>query len=407
MSAAGNTGHGEKRTEPVAEGREHLPRQVSSTAETRALVEATPRVSTDIWEAVLPPLVALCIAAVVGDLLILSFGEAPAAVFSQLVKGTWGNAYGIGQVLYKTTTLTCTGLAFALAARSGLFNVGAEGQLAAGGFGAALAGLLLPAGMPALLAIPLCVLVAMLAGAVVGAVPGALRARFGASEVIVTIMLNFIVLALLNWFVSAKLHVPETLHTPAIGVGMVPRLADVFTVFRGSAANFTIVFALLAAIASWWYLFHTRSGYELRAVGLQPDAAEYGGVRVPRVLWVTMALSGALAGLGGVNFVLGYKGYYEDGFAGGAGFLGIAVALVGRNHPFGILGAALLFATLSQGGLAVNAIVPKQLTDILTAVVILAVATAVPEVQKQLRAAAASVSASFHAARRGATGGTA
>lgn len=407
MNTTGNAGHGEKRTEPVAEGREHLPRQVSSTAETRALVQATPRVRTDIWEAVLPPLVALCIAAVVGDLLILSFGEAPASVFSLLVKGTWGNAYGIGQVLYKTTTLTCTGLAFALAARAGLFNVGAEGQLAAGGFGAALAGLLLPSGMPALLAIPVCVLVAMFAGAIVGAVPGALRARFGASEVIVTIMLNFIVLALLNWFVSAKLHVPETLHTPAIAAGMVPRLADVFTMFRGSAANFTIVLALLAAVASWWYLFHTRSGYELRAVGLQPDAAEYGGVRVPRVLWVTMALSGALAGLGGVNFVLGYKGYYEDGFAGGAGFLGIAVALVGRNHPFGILGAALLFATLSQGGLAVNAIVPKQLTDILTAVVILAVATAVPEVQKQLRAAAASVSASFHAARRGAQGGTA
>jgi simple sugar transport system permease protein len=130
-------------------------------------------------------------------------------------------------------------------------------------------------------------------------------------------------------------------------------------------------------------------------VGLQPDAAEYGGVRVPRVLFTSMCLSGALAGLGGVNFVLGYKGYYEEGFAGGAGFLGIAVALVGRNHPFGILAAALLFATLSQGGLAVNAIVPKQLTDILTAVVILSVATAVPEVQRQLGAAAASVTASL------------
>ncbi len=357
-------------------------------------------------EAMLPPLVALCIAAVVGDLLILSFGEAPASVFSLLVKGTWGNAYGIGQVLYKTTTLTCTGLAFALAARAGLFNVGAEGQLAAGGFGAALVGFLLPGGTPALLAIPLCITAALLSGGIVGALPGALRARFGASEVIVTIMLNFIVLALLNWFVSTRLHVPETLHTPAIGAGMVPRLASAFSVFRGSAANFTLLLALCGAAATWWYLFRTRSGYELRAVGLQSEAAEYGGVKVARVLWVTMGLSGALAGLGGVNFVLGYKGYYEDGFAGGAGFLGIAVALVGRNHPFGILGAALLFATLSQGGLAVNAIVPKQLTDILTAVVILAVATAVPEVQKQLRAAAASALASRHLARRQAEGGT-
>lgn len=351
-------------------------------------------------EAVLPPIVALCIAAVIGDLLILSFGESPAAVYALLIKGTWGNPYGIGQVLYKTTTLTCTGLAFALAGRAGLFNVGAEGQLAAGGFGAALLGLSLPAGMPGLLAVPLCVVAAMLTGAGVGAVPGALRARFGASEVIVTIMLNFIVLALLNWIVSTHLHLPETLRTPDIHAGTLPRLADWFAVFSGSAANAVLLLALAAAAASWWLLFRTRSGYELRAVGLQPDAAEYGGVHVPRVMWTSMALSGALAGLGGVNFVLGYKGYYEDGFAGGAGFLGIAVALVGRNHPFGIVLSALLFATLSQGGLAVNAIVPKQLTDILTAVVILSVATAVPEVQRQLRAAAASTMAALTRAQQ-------
>lgn len=350
---------------------------------------------TRIREAVLPALVALGLAAVLGDLLILSFGESPAAVWSLLVKGTWGNAYGIGQVLYKATTLTCTGLAFAMAGRAGLFNVGAEGQLAAGGFGAAVIGLLLPSSLPAVIAVPVCLLAAMVVGGAVGALPGALRARFGASEVIVTIMLNFVVLALLNWIVSAKLHLPETLRTPDIAAGNVARLADVFPMFRGSAVNFTVLFAIAAAIASWWYLFRTRSGYELRAVGLQPDAAEYGGVQVPRVLLASMVISGALAGLGGVNFVLGYKGYYEEGFAGGAGFLGIAVALVGRNHPIGILAAALLFATLSQGGLAVNAVVPKQLTDILTAAVILSVATAVPEVQQQIRAAAANVTASL------------
>jgi ABC-type uncharacterized transport system permease subunit len=388
-------------TGPATPPREQQ-RAMQSTGEVRAMAELPAHAGIGLAGGFLPPLVALAIAAVVGDLLILSFGEAPSTVFRLLVEGTWGNAYGIGQVLYKTTTLACTGLAFALAGRAGLFNVGAEGQLAAGGFGAAVLGMLLPAGTPALIAVPLCLLAAMLVGAGVGAVPGALRAKFGASEVIVTIMLNFIVLALLNWIVSAKLHVPETLHTPPIVAGMMPRFADSFAAFRGSAANFTIVFAVLAAVASWWYLFRTRSGYELRAVGIQPDAAEYGGVRVPRVLLVTMCLSGALAGLGGMNFVLGYKGYYEEGFAGGAGFLGIAVALVGRNHPFGILGAALLFATLSQGGLAVNAIVPKQLTDILTAVVILAVATAVPEVQKQLRAAAANVTAVFYRdARKG------
>ena len=330
----------------------------------------------------LAPLVALLIAAIVGDLLILSFGQAPREVYRLLVEGTWQNAYGMGQVLYKATTLTFTGLSVALGLRAGLFNIGAEGQLAAGGFAAAMAGVFLPAGTPALLAVPVCLVAAASGGGVVGAIPGALKARFGASEVIVTIMLNFIVLAFLNWIVATKLHVGESLHTPAINAGALPRLADVAPAFHGSAANATIVFAILTSAAVGWYLFRTRAGYDLRAVGLQPDAAEYGGVRVARVHFRAMLLAGSLAGLGGVNYVLGYKQYYEEGFAAGAGFLGIAVALVGRNHPVGVPLAALLFATISQGGLAVNAIVPKQMVEVLTAVVIIAVAATVPEVQR-------------------------
>ena len=340
------------------------------------------RARTRLEEAFLPPIVAILAAVVVGDLLILSFGQSPGAVYRLLLEGTWGNAYGFGQVLYKTTALTCTGLAVALALRAGLFNIGAEGQLAAGGFMAAALGLLLPAGTPWVLAVPLCVIAAMVGGGAVGAVPGALKAKFGAHEVIVTIMLNFITLALLNWIVAARLHVPETLHTPELHAGKIARLGGPFT---GSAANWTILLALLAAAGVWWYLFRTRRGYELRAVGLQPDAAEYAGVRVGGVWWRAMAVSGALAGLGGVNFVLGYKGYYEDGFAGGAGFLGIAVALVGRNDPVGVVLAALFFATLSQGGLAINAVVPKQMVEVLQGVVILAVALAVPEVRRLLR----------------------
>jgi ABC-type uncharacterized transport system permease subunit len=333
-------------------------------------------------EALLPPIVAIVLALVVGDILILSFGQSPGAVYKLLLEGTWGNAYGFGQVLYKTTTLAFTGLAVALALRAGLFNIGAEGQLAAGGFLAAALGLVLPAGTPGVLAVPLCIIAAAVGGGAVGAVPGALKARFGAHEVIVTIMLNFITLALLNWIIAAHLHVPETLHTPDIHAGGIPRLGGPFT---GSAANWTILLALAAAAAVWWYLFRTRRGYELRAVGLQPDAAEYAGVRVGGVWLRAMAVSGALAGLGGVNFVLGYKGYYEDGFAGGAGFLGIAVALVGRNDPVGVILAALFFATLSQGGLAINAVVPKQMVEVLQGVVILAVAVAVPEVRRLLR----------------------
>jgi simple sugar transport system permease protein len=335
----------------------------------------------------LAPLVALLIAAIVGDILILSFGQAPGDVYRLLIEGTWGNFYGLGQVLYKATTLTFTGLAVALGLRAGLFNIGAEGQLAAGGFAAAMAGLMLPAGVPAILAVPLCVIAATMGGGVVGAVPGALKARFGASEVIVTIMLNFVVLALLNWIVAAKLHVGESLHTPAINAGALPRLSEVAPGFHGSAANATIILAVATAAAVGWYLFRTRAGYDLRATGLQPDAAEYGGISIGREHFRAMTMAGALAGLGGVNYVLGYKQYYEEGFAAGAGFLGIAVALVGRNHPAGVPLAALLFATISQGGLAVNAIVPKQMVEVLTAVVIIAVAVTVPEVQRLLSSA--------------------
>ena len=336
-------------------------------------------------EALLPPIVALLLAAVVGDALILSYGQSPGAVYRLLLEGTWGNAYGFGQVLYKATTLVFTGLAVGLGLQAGLFNIGAESQLAAGGFCAALVGLLLPAGIPALVCLPVFLLAAALGGGAVGAVPGYLKARFGAHEVIVTIMLNFIVLALLNYLTAARVHVPDTLHTPELRSGALPRLSALFPAFQGSAANATILLALAAALLLGWYLFRTRAGFELRAVGLQPRAAEYGGVDVGTVTWRTLALSGALAGLGGLNYVLGYKHYYEEGFATGAGFLGIAVALVGRNHPLGIVLAALLFATLSQGGLAVNALVPKQMVDVLQAVVILAVSTSVPEVRRLLR----------------------
>ena len=336
-------------------------------------------------EAVLPPLVALLIALVAGDILILSFGQSPGAVYRILLEGTWGNGYGIGQVLYKATTLVFTGLAVSLGLRAGLFNIGAEGQLALGGFAAAVMGLYLPSGTPGLVAVPLAMLAAAAGGGAAGWVPGALKARFGAHEVIVTIMLNFIILALLNWVVAAKLHTPETLHTPEMRAGAVPRLASFSDVFHGSAANLTMLAALAAAALVGWYLFRTRGGYELRAVGLQPDAAEYGGVKVGRVWVRALTLSGALAGLGGINYVLGYKHYYEEGFAAGSGFLGIAVALVGRNHPAGVVLAALFFATLSQGGLAVNAIVPKQMVEVLQGLVILAVAAAVPEVRRMLR----------------------
>ncbi len=353
----------------------------------------TSRFREQLEEALFPPVVALFVALICGDILIMSYGQSPSHVYRLLLEGTWGNAYGFGQVIYKTTTLTFTGLAVSLGIRAGLFNVGAESQLAAGGFLAAMAGLILSPAVPGVIAIPLCMLAAALGGAIVGAIPGFLRVKFGAHEVIVTIMLNFVILALLNWIVATRLHVPETLHTPEIHAGSVPRLDQFIPAFHGSAANLTIIVAIVAAVAVWFLLFRTRRGYELRAVGLQPDAAEYGGVNVGGTWFRALTLSGAIAGLGGINYVLGYKHYYEDGFAGGSGFLGIAVALVGRNHPMGVVLAALFFATLSQGGLAIHAVVPKQMVEVLQGVVILAVAMSVPEVRRALRQARKPVSA--------------
>ncbi len=355
----------------------------AAPAPVQAPTHATRR--SQLEEALLPPLVALLFAAIVGDILILSYGQSPGTVYRLLIDGTWGNGYGLGQVLYKATTLAFTGLAVAMGLRAGLFNIGAESQLAAGGFVAAVTGMMLPTGLPALVTLPLYIAAAALGGGVVGAVPGVLKAKFGAHEVITTIMLNFIVLALLNYLIAVHLRVPDTLHTPEIHAGALPRLSALTAAFHGSAASLVFVLAALAAILAWWFLFRTRAGFELRATGLQPLAAEYGGVNVGKVWWRAMALSGALAGLGGLNYVLGYKHYYEEGFAGGAGFLGIAVAIVGRSHPIGVALAALLFATMSQGGLAVNAIVPKQIVDVLQAVVIIAVAASVPEVRRLLR----------------------
>jgi simple sugar transport system permease protein len=152
---------------------------------------------------------------------------------------------------------------------------------------------------------------------------------------------------------------------------VLPRLDVWLGAFHGSPANFSLVIAVLAAAAVGVFLFRTRRGYELRAVGLNAPAAEFGGVSIGRAQTLAMTVSGALAGLGGTSFVMGYKHYFEQGFSGGTGFLGIAVALIGRNHPIGVVVAALFFGMLSHGGLVINERVPKELVEMLQALVIL------------------------------------
>jgi simple sugar transport system permease protein len=329
----------------------------------------------------LPPTWAVLLALAAASALIIAVGGAPLAVYHLLLSGTWGNGYGIGQVLFKTTPLIFTGLSVALALRAGLFNIGAEGQLTMGAFLTALVGAH-AASLPAIVAVPLALLAGLAGGALVGAIAGALKAWRGAHEVINTIMLNFIVRAVMVGL-GAHLFEREQIHTaPIAASARLPRLSAWLAALHGSAANASLLLALAVALVIWWLLERTRTGYRLRAVGASPDAAATSGISVPRVQFGALTLSGALAGLVGANFVLGYKYYYEDGFSGGMGYMGIAVAVLGRATPLGVVLAALLFGTLSQGGLAVNAVVPKEIVDVLTAVIILAVAAAAPAVRR-------------------------
>lgn len=322
--------------------------------------------------------IALLVAMAAGSVLILAFGESPARVYGTLLSETWGSAYGIGQVLFKATPLVFTGLAVALAYRAGLLNVGAEGQMVAGSFAAALVGSHLPPDTTAWLALPLALAAAAVAGGALGALAGWLRARFGAHEVITTIMLNFIVGALALWAGRTALFLPETTHGAVVVAG-----AQLGALGLGaSAANTSVLIAIAVAAAAWWFATRTRAGFEWRVLGAAPGTAEAAGIRIGRTTVTVMAVAGALAGLAASNVVLGDKHYFEVGLGRGAGFMGIAVALLARSHPLGVLAAALLFGTLSHGGFAVNALVPRELVEVLQAVIILALVATTAAVRR-------------------------
>jgi ABC-type uncharacterized transport system permease subunit len=324
--------------------------------------------------------IALLVAVAAGSLLIIAARRSPLVVWSAMAVRTLGDPYAVGQVLFKATPLVFTGLAVAVALRTGLFNIGGYGQLVAGCLAAAALGAVLPASTPALIAVPLCLVAAAAAGGALGAATGALRAYRGAHEVIVAIMLNAIVAASALWIGGAALFVGESTRTAPIVAGAeLPALG-----IAGSAANASALLAIGAAVAVAWFVARTRWGVEWRAVGQNPGAAEAAGIDVRKAWVLSMALSGALAGLAAANYVLGYKHAYEDGVGRGAGFLGIAVALLGRGHAGGVIAGALLLGFLQHAGLVVSDLVPKELVDVLQAVIVLAVAGTAPVVRKRL-----------------------
>jgi simple sugar transport system permease protein len=301
-----------------------------------------------------------------GAILIVAAGQNPFEVYGTLLREALGSSEGLTQVLFKTTTLLFTGIAAAFAFRAGMFNIGGEGQIYLGAFTCALVGLALPAGTPGLVAMPLLTVAAFAGGLVAAAPPAILKAVRGTHEVIVTMMMNFIVLAVVNWLLTHVRVSPEAVWTREV-----PADWRLPLFVRGYDGNMAFVLGVLACGVAMYVLACTRLGFELRAVGFNPKAAENGGVPVRRHMMTSLLISGGLAGLGGVNFVLGSPGKFEQGFAPFQGYLGIAVALLARNHPIGVIPAAFLFAVLAEGSQSVQQYVPKEIGHILQAIVIL------------------------------------
>jgi general nucleoside transport system permease protein len=303
------------------------------------------------------PAINLTLALAVSALVVWGVGQDPWQVLTLLVKGAFGSRTGIGYTLYYATTFVFTALAVAVAFHGGLFNIGGEGQAMLGGLGCGLVALWWSDVLPAPLMLPLMVLAAALFGAAWAAVPGALQAWRGSHVVITTIMFNFIASALLAYLMVNVLKEPgnmsvesrafaESARLPAVHEA----LAAVGIDWPASPLNLSVVLAVLAAFGVWAYLWRSGPGYALRAVGFSPTAAQYGGIAPAPQIVRAMALSGALAGLVGVNEIAGVHGRLLLDYVAGAGFAGIAVALIGRSHPLGIWLAALLFGALYQGG---------------------------------------------------------
>ncbi len=348
----------------------------------------------NLFREVLWPLVAVLAAFVVGGISILILGDNPLTAYGWLLSSSFGSVKDIGWTLHYATPLIFTGLAVAVAFRCGLLNIGAEGQLYVAAFATAWVGMKFGgvatkvvgegtaiADLPAIVLIPLCVLTAVVVGGIWGAIPGILRAKFGSHEVINTIMLNFIGIALVSYFTQYYYKIPgdPILQTANIGdAAQIPQLNQFLTFIpKDVPLNLSFILAILMCVLIYVFLWKTKWGYELRAVGQNASAAEYGGINPKKQIILAMTLSGALAGMVAIGEVMGTRHNYYDGFSAEWGFLGIAVALLGRNHPVGVFIAAIFFGVLLRGEIFVDAFtakVSKDLGWVLQAIIILFVA---------------------------------
>ena len=338
------------------------------------------------------PLVAVLAAFVVGGIIILVIGDSPIHAFSLLLSNSFGSAKDFGWTLFYATPLIFTGLAVAVAFRCGLLNIGAEGQLYVAAFATAWVGIKFGgtvvngeswawASLPWYVLVPLCCLAAIVVGGIWGGIPGVLKAKFGSHEVINTIMLNFIAIALVSYFTQYHYKIPgdPILESANIGgAAYIPQLNQYLPFIPHDVPlNLSFLLAILMCILVYVFLWKTKWGYELRAVGENPSAAEYGGISPKKQIVLAMTISGALAGMVAIGEVLGNRHNYYDSFSAEWGYWGIAVALLGRNHPLGVFIAAIFFGVLMRGQIFVDAFTPKvskDLGQVLQAIIILFVA---------------------------------
>ena len=316
------------------------------------------RANLPAWvDIVLIPLVNLAMAFFVSGLIILAIGEDPFEAVGFLLVGAFGYDEALGYTLYYTTNFIFTGLAVAVAFHAGLFNIGGEGQAYIGGLGLGLVCLALDESLPFLVILPLAMLGAAAFGAAWAFIPAFLQAYRGSHIVITTIMFNFIAAALMVYLLVNVLIEPGQMSPESRAFSESAQLPFMHEVLgwiginvARSPLNLSIVWALVCCVFVWIYIWRTRWGYELRTVGFAEPAARYAGISPPRTIVLTMCISGALAGFVGLNELMGVQHRILLNFTAGYGFTGIAVSLMGRNHPVGIVLASLLFGVLYQGG---------------------------------------------------------
>ena len=305
----------------------------------------------------LMPLINVAVAFLIAGLVVLFVGESPVEAAYLMVRGAFGNGYNLGFTLFFATTFIFTGLAVAVAFHSGLFNIGGEGQAYIGGLGVGLVCLSMDTILPWWLTFPLAIIGAALFGAAWAFVPAVLQAKRGSHIVITTIMFNFIASALMVYLLAGPLKKSANLGPRTRDFeegGQIPKLDWLFSPFGvdmgASPLNITFLLALIMAVVVWVIVWRTKFGYEMRTQGVSPRAAVYAGMPEVKIIVVTMMMSGALAGMMALNPVMGDQARLQLDFVEGAGFVGIAVALMGRSHPAGIVPAAILFGALYQGG---------------------------------------------------------